>query len=191
MICPPRPKIVGGSKGTLTVQHPVEYSQSASSAFKKRDWSANSHGLLMLSPCKGPEWVWPVGFFLRAYNYFSKKSPAAAAEDSRQFIMSTLSAHLVEMQGGDSIALFSFNPFFSPFFEIAYWNATNTYASSKLNFGPLSAAKKLLNRLPGHSTLTSAESRSWPTRRGRFVQVATQFRRGAWVASWRSCMICK
>ena len=54
----------------------------------------------MLSPCKGPEWIWPVGFFLRAYNYFSKKSPAAAAaaEDSRQFIMSTLSAHLVEMQ---------------------------------------------------------------------------------------------
>ena len=43
---------------------------------------------------QGPEWVWPVGFFLRAYHHFSKK----VGEDSRQFIMSVLSAHLVEMQ---------------------------------------------------------------------------------------------
>lgn len=35
-----------------------------------------------------------MGFFLRAYFHFSK----TASEDSRQFIMSVLSAHLVEMQ---------------------------------------------------------------------------------------------
>ena len=43
---------------------------------------------------QGPEWVWPVGYFLRAYHHFSK----LAGEESRQFIMSVLSAHLVEMQ---------------------------------------------------------------------------------------------
>ena len=49
---------------------------------------------LILIVRQGPEWVWPVGFFLRAYHHFSK----IAGVDSRQFTMSVLSAHLVEMQ---------------------------------------------------------------------------------------------
>ena len=42
---------------------------------------------------QGPEWVWPVGFFLRAYHRFFKNEP-----ETRQFIMSVLSGHLVELQ---------------------------------------------------------------------------------------------
>ena len=48
---------------------------------------------------QGPEWVWPVGFFLRAYYKFAGAGASAGTQDeARKFVMSVLSAHLVEMQ---------------------------------------------------------------------------------------------
>uniref|UniRef100_A0A0K2SWV7 Glycogen debranching enzyme n=1 Tax=Lepeophtheirus salmonis TaxID=72036 RepID=A0A0K2SWV7_LEPSM len=44
---------------------------------------------------QGPEWVWPVGYFLRAYYHFLKKS--GKKELAVSFIKSTLAAHYAEI----------------------------------------------------------------------------------------------
>lgn len=45
---------------------------------------------------QGPEWVWPVGFFLRAYLYFGKA--VGKAKESQDFCMSVLSQHFTHVQ---------------------------------------------------------------------------------------------
>lgn len=48
---------------------------------------------------QGPEWVWPVGYFLRAYLLIAQRSggPDRLAE-ARDFVKSVLSAHFIEVQ---------------------------------------------------------------------------------------------
>ena len=45
---------------------------------------------------QGPEWVWPVGYFLRAYLYFGKV--LGAQKESQGFCMSVLSQHYTHVQ---------------------------------------------------------------------------------------------
>lgn len=45
---------------------------------------------------QGPEWVWPVGYFLRAYLHFAVR--VGKYEEARCFTMAVLSSHYVEVQ---------------------------------------------------------------------------------------------
>ena len=44
----------------------------------------------------GPEWVWPVGYFLRAYLHFGKK--VGYQKESQDFCMAVLSNHYRHVQ---------------------------------------------------------------------------------------------
>lgn len=48
---------------------------------------------------QGPEWVWPVGYFLRAKLHFAKHNNAL--EETIKSIKLTLSKHFVELQTSD------------------------------------------------------------------------------------------
>ena len=45
---------------------------------------------------QGPEWVWPVGYFLRAYLYFGKR--LGVQKEAQSFCMSVLSQHYTHLQ---------------------------------------------------------------------------------------------
>jgi len=45
---------------------------------------------------QGPEWVWPVGYFLRAYLHFGKK--VGYQKESQDFCMAVLSNHYRHVQ---------------------------------------------------------------------------------------------
>ena len=47
-------------------------------------------------PFSGPEWVWPVGYFLRAYLHFGKK--VGFQKESQDFCMAVLSNHYRHVQ---------------------------------------------------------------------------------------------
>ena len=46
---------------------------------------------------QGPEWVWPVGYFLRAYLLMSR-ARGKEVDAARSFAMAVLSGHFVEVQ---------------------------------------------------------------------------------------------
>ncbi len=48
---------------------------------------------------QGPEWVWPVGYFLRAYMKVARmRGVAKEIEYAKSFVMAVLSGHFVEVQ---------------------------------------------------------------------------------------------
>ena len=58
--------------------------------------------VIILFLFEGPEWVWPVGFFLRAYLLFSSlRGRQKEREHARAFAMAVLSEHFVEVQRSD------------------------------------------------------------------------------------------
>ena len=52
--------------------------------------------LICTSIFSGPEWVWPVGYFLRAYLHFGKK--VGYQKESQDFCMAVLSNHYRHVQ---------------------------------------------------------------------------------------------
>ena len=55
--------------------------------------------LVVMNFFQGPEWVWPVGYFLQAYLHFARLVGGAEKwAEAKKFVMSVMAAHYTEVQ---------------------------------------------------------------------------------------------